>query len=91
MDTQATAIEEGAESSSSAPPECVVGAPETAAAEGPILWSSAEEESEYERVSGDRLVRVMTEVSYKFMSYIYIFSYSCGAYVNLFDILFTSS
>ncbi len=73
MDTQATTIEEGAESSSSAPPECVVGAPETAASEGPILWSSAEEESEYERVSGDRLVRVMTEVSYKFMSYIYIF------------------
>ena len=90
MDTQATTIEEGAESSSSAPPECVVGAPETAAAEGPILWSSAEEESEYERVSGDRLVRVMTEVSYKFMSYIYIFI-NCGAYVNLYDILFMSS
>jgi hypothetical protein len=77
MDTQATIIEGGAESSSSAPPEYVVGAPETAA-EGPILWSSAEEESEYERVSGDRLVRVMTEVLYKIMSYIYIFIYLWG-------------
>ena len=69
MDTQATTIEGGAELLSSllAPPECVVGAPETAA-EGPVLWSSAEEESEYERVSGDRLVRIMTEVLHKIMS-----------------------
>ena len=50
MDTQATSIEGGAWS---APPECVVGAPGTVAVEGPVLWSSAEEESKYERFSGD--------------------------------------
>ena len=52
MNNQATNSEGGTGLSSSAPPECVVGAP-GAAAEGPVLWSSAEEESEYERVSGD--------------------------------------
>ncbi len=63
MDTQATTIEVGAEllSSLAPPAEYVVGAPETAA-EGPVLWSSAEEESEYERVSGDRLVLIIAVV-----------------------------
>jgi hypothetical protein len=76
MDTQATTIEGGAELLSSlALPECVVGAPKTAA-EGPVLWSSAEEESEYERVSGDRLVRVMTEVLHLCPKY--TLSYICG-------------
>ena len=38
MDTQATNIEGGDGLSSSAPPECVVGAPGTVAVEGPVLW-----------------------------------------------------
>jgi len=63
MDTQAINIERGVGVVSAAPPECVM---------GPELWSSAEEESEYERVAGDRLVLIPSIVIMLFyMPHIY--------------------